>query len=101
VTRKFVVYWVPKLRKSRSNVITFANQSYAAVFPMKIEPASDTVIRVFMLYQPLSAGERVEVEPLELKAPSRVGFTVVEWGGGKIMAATRSPMAMHAPRGLP
>jgi hypothetical protein len=77
-TAEFLVYRVPKLCKSKSNLVTFATELYAVNFPMKIEPAPNTLIRMFMMYRPLSAGEKTEVESLELKAPPRVGFTVVE-----------------------
>ena len=45
--------------------------------------APDTVLRVFMAWQPLT--EAVEMEPQTLTAPARTGFTVVEWGGCQVV----------------
>ena len=47
-----------------------------------ITPAPDTLIRVFMTYK--ASENYVELSAQELTAPSRTGFTVVEWGGTEI-----------------
>ena len=64
------------------NIIAFQTDAYTEAARLEIDPAPDTLIRVFMTWQP--AGESVEMEPQELTAPERRGFTVVEWGGARI-----------------
>ena len=51
---------------------------------LEIEPAPDTVIRVFMVWQALDAELEIPAQILP-KAMAREGFTVVEWGGTEIM----------------
>ena len=48
------------------------------------QPAADadTVLRVFMAWKPLDAPVEIEAQPLT--APTREGFTLVEWGGSRV-----------------
>ena len=64
------------------NVITFQTDAYTNAAPLEINPAPDTLIRVFMTYTPSET--YVTIKPQDLSAPMREGFTVVEWGGGII-----------------
>lgn len=77
---EFLEFWLPELPKSPYVLFTFIDQEYfdrdAALI---IEPAPDTVTRVFMEYRPLA--EYREVGPQTLPYITRDGFTVVEWGG--------------------
>ena len=49
---------------------------------LTVEPAPDTVLRVFMAYQPLEYP--IRVLPQKLETVERTGFTLVEWGGAEI-----------------
>lgn len=86
LTRKeaneFIVYWLPLMEKNPYNIIQFQTDRYTEAAQLVIDPAPDTVIRVFMTFR--SATEYVQIPPQELTAPSRQGFTVVEWGGTQI-----------------
>ncbi|MFR9145300.1 MAG: hypothetical protein ACLVJ4_01585 [Mediterraneibacter sp.] len=64
------------------NLISFQAEAYTEHAGLVIEPEPDTVIRVFMAYQP--ADSRQEIPEQELDAPERTGFTVVEWGGCEV-----------------
>ena len=79
---EFIVYWLPRMEQNPYNIIAFQTDAYTEAARLEIDPAPDTLIRVFMTWQP--AGESVEMEPQELTAPERRGFTVVEWGGARI-----------------
>ena len=58
---EFIIYWLPQMQDNAYN------------------PAPDTLLRVFMAWQP---SERfIELPAQELSAPERTGFTAVEWGG--------------------
>ncbi|MGN8896554.1 hypothetical protein [Flavonifractor sp. HCP28S3_F3] len=76
---EFIIYWLPKMEGNAYNLISFQQEAYTESAVLTIDPAPDTLIRVFMAWQGLD--EPVEVEPQSLTAPERVGFTAVEWGG--------------------
>jgi hypothetical protein len=76
---EFIVYWLPLMEQNPYNIIQFQTERYTDAAQLMIDPTPDTVIRVFMTFQ--AAQKYVEIEPQELTAPERQGFTVVEWGG--------------------
>ncbi len=76
---EFIVYWLPLMQENPYNVIAFQTECYTESAKLDISPAPDTVIRVFMAFAP--SDTYVELAPQELTAPTRTGFTVVEWGG--------------------
>lgn len=76
---EFIVFWLPLMQDNPYNVISFQTDAYTNAAVLKIDPAPDTLIRVFMVFRP--SDTFVEMEKQELSAPERSGFTVVEWGG--------------------
>lgn len=79
-TTDFLDFWQTKLEEKPYVFVTFVSQAeFDRVAPMKVSPAPDKTIRVFMEYQPLDFP--VGVRPLKIETPIRNGFTVVEWGG--------------------
>ena len=86
---EFIVYWLPILQQNPYNLISFPSAAYAKAARLTIEPKPDTLIRVYMTYQPLTAP--VEIEPPLITTPERVGFTVVEWGGGPAVSEQIAP----------
>lgn len=79
---EFIVYWLPLMEQNLYNIISFQTDIYTDNAKLMVDPAPDTLIRVFMAWQ--SADEYVELEKQDLTAPERTGFTVVEWGGTEI-----------------
>ena len=79
---EFIIYWLPKLEANPYNLIAFQNEEYTKDAVLTVDPQPDTLIRVFMAWQPLN--EPVDIEPQELSAPVREGFVAVEWGGAQI-----------------
>lgn len=79
---EFIVYWLPRMEGNAYNLIAFQSEAYTETAQLRIEPAPDTLLRVFMAWQPLD--EAVEIPPQTLTAPERTGFTVVEWGGAQV-----------------
>lgn len=77
----FITYWLPELEKNAYNLIHFAGKAYQAQAPLTISPQPNTLIRVFMVYQPLL--HPVVIPKQDLQTQTRQGFTVVEWGGKK------------------
>ena len=79
---EFIIYWLPRMEGNAYNLISFQQESYTDNAVLDIQPAPDSVLRVFMAWKGLDAP--VEVQPQELEGFERTGFTVVEWGGTEI-----------------
>ena len=76
---EFLDYWLPRMEGNAYNLIAFQQDVYTDSAKLTIDPAPDTLLRVFMAWQP--SEKFVDLPAQELSAPERVGFTVVEWGG--------------------
>ena len=79
---EFIVYWLPLMEQNPYNIISFQAEAYTQAAELQIDPAPDTLIRVFMAWQ--GTENYVNLEAQELTAPDRTGFTVVEWGGSEV-----------------
>lgn len=79
---EFIIFWLPRMESNAYNLISFQNEIYTENAKLHIEPAPNSVLRVFMAWQGLE--ERIEVKPQVLDGFVRDGFTVVEWGGCEI-----------------
>ena len=80
---EFIVYWLPLMESNPYNLIAFQTDTYTENAELIITPQPDTLLRVFMAWKPL--GEKVQIEQQELTTTERKGFTVVEWGGTKVL----------------
>lgn len=78
----FIVYWLPYMQDNAYNLISFQQENYTQQAKLDIQPAPDSVLRVFMAFRPLE--KPVEVTPQKLQPFERNGFTVVEWGGTEV-----------------
>lgn len=76
---EFIVYWLPLMQDNPYNLITFQAEAYTEAARLDISPAPDSILRIFMVYSPLT--EPVELPEQQLSPFERSGFTVVEWGG--------------------
>lgn len=76
---EFIVYWLPRMQENPYNMISFQTDAYTDAAKLAIDPAPDTLIRVFMAWQ--ASDTHIDLPPQELYAPQRTGFTVIEWGG--------------------
>jgi len=79
---EFIIYWLPQMQENPYNRIAFQTEVYESHAKLSVDPAPDTLIRVFMAWQGLDAP--VELPAQTLTAPARTGFTVVEWGGSEV-----------------
>lgn len=79
---EFIVYWLPQMQDNPYNIISFQTGIYTNAAKLAVNPAPDTLIRVFMAWQ--ASDTPVVLENQELSAPDRTGFTVVEWGGAEM-----------------
>ncbi len=77
----FEEFWIPRMQDKPYYFITFINQKiFNNYAPLTVTPTPDTVIRIFFDHKGLDQKIEVPVQMLE-PAPTRSGFTVVEWGG--------------------
>ena len=76
----FVDYWAPKLPHTKYVRLTwFDTKQLNGLAPLNVTPKPITVIRSFLDFQGL---DRTFALPAQhFSAPTRSGFTVVEWGG--------------------
>lgn len=81
---EFLLYWLPRMEENPYNLISFETGAYTEAARLAIDPAPDTLLRVFMAWKGLEAP--VEVAPQTLTAPARTGFTAVEWGGAEVVS---------------
>ena len=81
---EFIVYWLPLMEQNSYNIISFQTDIYTEAAKLNVDPAPDTLIRVFMAWQ--ASDSFVSLPEQELTAPERDGFTVVEWGGTECKA---------------
>ena len=81
-TNEFIVYWLPLMQNNPYNVISFQTDAYTNSAKLSVTPSPDTLIRVFMTWQPSEC--YVNLPRQQLLAPVRNGFVAVEWGGTEI-----------------
>ena len=81
---EFIIYWLPRLEANPYNLITFQSEAYTDSARLTIDPAPDTLIRVFMAWRGLDAP--IDIAPQTLEPVVREGFTVVEWGGTEVIS---------------
>ena len=79
---EFIIYWLPRMEGNAYNLISFQTEAYTENAKLTITPTPDSMLRVFMAWKPLETP--IEIEPQELSAFERHGFTVVEWGGTEL-----------------
>lgn len=91
---EFIVYWLPQMEQNPYNLICFQQEAYTDLAKLEITPTPDTLIRVFMTWQPSES--YVNLEEQFLTAPERIGFTAVEWGGAVIMPTEPCPVSFLA-----
>ena len=76
---EFIVYWAPLMQNNPYNLISFQTENYEDLAPLQVNPAPDSMLRVYMAYKPLSAPVTI---PEQTFTPfERNGFAIVEWGG--------------------
>ena len=79
---EFIEFWLPMMEKNPYNLISFQGATYNNNAKLTVNPAPDSMIRVFMAWYPTD--KFIKINPQYLETPNRTGFTVVEWGGNKV-----------------
>ncbi len=70
------------------NTICFQTEAYTDWAKLNVNPAPDSVIRVFMAWYPTDEKEAIKEQTLN--TPERGDYTVVEWGGIEVRAGSFS-----------
>ena len=50
---EFIIYWLPRMESNAYNLVSFQSEAYTDSAELTIDPAPDTVIRVFMAWKGL------------------------------------------------
>ncbi len=81
---EFIIFWQPRMQSNPYNLIHFSTTEYEALAKLHITPTPETILRVMMVFQPLS--HPIDIKPQDLSSlqKERKGFTVVEWGGTEL-----------------
>ena len=79
---EFIIYWLPQMEHNAYNLISFQTEVYEDTAKLEITPRPDSVLRVFMAWKAID--EPREIEPQTFETFTRVGFTVIEWGGAEV-----------------
>ena len=79
---EFIIYWLPLMQDNPYNVISFQTDAYTDGAALEIAPNPDSLLRVFMAYYPTE--NEIEIQPQTFDKFTRIGFTVVEWGGTQL-----------------
>lgn len=78
----FITYWLPRMQDNPYNLVTFQTDAYTEKAQLEITPEPDSILRVFMVFQPLE--EPISIEEPELPGFERKGFAAIEWGGAEL-----------------
>lgn len=78
----FITYWLPALEKHEYNKIRFYTEEINEFVQLEINPAPQTLIRVYMIFEEAKEFDQIVAQKLE--PIKRQGYTVVEWGGAEI-----------------
>lgn len=77
----FMEFWLPRMPHTPYIRLTwFGTDAMNILAPLTITPAPDTIIRVFLDFEGVNEPS-TDLQPQNLTAKARKGFTVVEWGG--------------------
>lgn len=79
-------YWLPIMSEKKKpyyRISFLTNAEMDKMAPLNVQPAPDSVLRVFLDYETLDAKPKKQIESQTFAKFIRKGFTLVEWGGAK------------------
>ena len=79
---EFIVYWYPRMKDNKYNLVHFAGKEYTDTAKLTITPEPDSMLRVFMVFKPLN--KLIDIKSQKIEPFTRLGFSVVEWGGTEL-----------------
>lgn len=81
-----ISYWLPELQRKNAPYYRLSflqTKELNKLIPMKISPRPNSVLRIFLDWEPLLNKPDRIIEPQTFFGFQRNGFTLVEWGGLK------------------
>lgn len=85
----FITFWGPQMTQLPYGKVQFLfNEQYDAIGALTVEPKPTSLFRVYMIYTGYNEQPSAPIEPQKLEQLKRSDWTVVEWGGSKIMPKT-------------
>jgi hypothetical protein len=90
----FITFWAPQMIQHEFVLVQFLTGALydEKISTMQITPTPDALLRVFMLWQPVSSAIiPFNLVPQQIENFERTGFTVVEWGGTKLPSTDLMP----------
>jgi hypothetical protein len=79
---EFIVYFAPLMQDNNYNLIAFQTTAYEESARLHVSPEPDSILRVFMAY--IALENYMNIPAQELERFERTGFSVIEWGGGRV-----------------
>lgn len=79
---EFIIYWLPRMEGNSYNLISFQWENYTESAALLVEPAPDSILRIFMAWKKLDSP--VDIPYQTFPQWERTGFSLVEWGGAEI-----------------
>lgn len=80
----FITYWYPRMQIHKKLLVRFLlNEAYAAIAPLHVTPPPDNMLRLFMIWSPVSGDFTISSSGRDIPPFSRKGLTLVEWGGSE------------------
>ncbi len=81
----FITYWAPQMMNNEKCLVHFMfNNEYSNYALLTISPKPESILRMFMVWKPITGLYSVKLHEQHIPAISRKGFTVVEWGGAEM-----------------
>ena len=79
---EFIVYWLPRMQDSAYNLISFQTDAYTQTAELSIDPAPDTLLRVFMAWKPSE-------NAVDIPAQKRHAVVSQWWSGAAVRSDNR------------
>lgn len=79
-------YWMPAMLAKQGSYFRISflmTEEMNRMIPMRVNPLPDSVLRIFLDFEPYAALPEKKLKPQTFPPFVRNGFTVVEWGGLK------------------
>jgi len=97
----FITFWGPRMAQSERGFVHFLfNEAYdSEVAGIAVEPAPESIFRVYILWVPIGEETVIAPEPQHLPTAERTGFHLIEWGGSELSAANVFGIAGVVPAG--
>ena len=89
----FITYWLPLLLKNKLSLCSFQTQEFFNNFELDINPKPNSILRVFLSIKKIDYP--INIEEQKLESFERKSFSVVEWGGSKLIIKKKEMLIIN------